>query len=217
MTRTTRLGLAICAALTSGLLGAGICSAEPGPMDPGYCGARQDPLDCVPYDGPTPPPLSRGEATYLTLVRPGYSADDATLLRIGRGTCNMLRGGTSSNYVVKDIASHLQTPQADAAHLLNAANAQICPDLTIGPDGVARRFSDRSDSYNIGYREGVEPKFLEYINEFGESPEHLCREMSDTRRDVKLGGNPNIDPADYVRGCLAGIRDARKSTAPPHR
>lgn len=210
--------MTVCAALTATLLGSGVCSADPAPTDPGYCGGRQDPLDCVPYDGRTPPPPNRAEATYLTLVRPDYSADDATLLRIGRGTCIKLRGGTSSNYVVRDIANRLQTPQAHAAHLLDVALAQICPDLTVGPDGVARRFSGRSDSYNIGYRDVSDPTFVtELIDEGGVSPEKLCRDNVDTRRDVKVGGNPNIDPSDYVQGCLDGIRDARKSTARPHR
>ncbi|WP_081465493.1 DUF732 domain-containing protein [Mycolicibacter sinensis] len=131
MTGTTRLGLAICAALTSGLIGAGIGSADPGPMDPGYCGARQDPLDCVPYDGPMPPPPTRAEVSYLNLVRGQYSANDATLLRIGRGTCNMLRGGTSSSYVVGQIANRLQTPRAHAGQLLIAAMEHICPDVTV--------------------------------------------------------------------------------------
>lgn len=129
---------ATCLALTSGLLSTGIVSADPGPMDPGYCGAHQDPLDCVPYDGPTPPPPNRAEASYLDLVRDHYSANDTTLLRIGRGTCNMFRGGTSSTYVVGEISNHLQTPQAHAGQLLNVALAYICPDLTVGADGVAR-------------------------------------------------------------------------------
>ncbi|AEF35374.1 hypothetical protein JDM601_1374 [Mycolicibacter sinensis] len=100
-------------------------------MDPGYCGARQDPLDCVPYDGPMPPPPTRAEVSYLNLVRGQYSANDATLLRIGRGTCNMLRGGTSSSYVVGQIANRLQTPRAHAGQLLIAAMEHICPDVTV--------------------------------------------------------------------------------------
>jgi hypothetical protein len=37
-------------------LGPSLAYADPNPRDPGYCGARQDALDCVPYDGPAPPP-----------------------------------------------------------------------------------------------------------------------------------------------------------------
>lgn len=138
MIRSGRFGVTICAALASGLFGVGICSADPGPMDPGYCGARQDPLDCVPYDGPMPPPPNRGEAIFLNNVRGQYPGDDATLLRIGRGTCNMLRGGVTTSYTVRDIAGHLQTTEAHAGQLLITAMEYICPGLTVGTDGVAR-------------------------------------------------------------------------------
>ncbi|ORV49992.1 hypothetical protein AWC02_05285 [Mycolicibacter engbaekii] len=107
-------------------------------MDPGYCGARQDPLDCVPYVGPTPPPPNRAEAAYLNNVRGHYPGDDATLLKIGRGTCIMLRGGTSTDYVVHDVAAHMKITAAAADQVVDAAIANICPELTVGADGVAR-------------------------------------------------------------------------------
>jgi hypothetical protein len=45
-------------------------------------------------DGPAPPPPSAAEAAFMRAGRfYAPSADDATLLRIGRGTCNLLRGG----------------------------------------------------------------------------------------------------------------------------
>ena len=83
MIRSGLLAVTICAALASGLFGVGICSADPGPMDPGYCGARQDPLDCVPYDGPMPPPPNRGEAIFLNNVR-DYFIGNTVLLSDGR-------------------------------------------------------------------------------------------------------------------------------------
>ena len=103
-----------------------VSSASPNPGDPGYCGARQDALDCVPYDGPAPPPPSRAEAAYLNSVRGHYPGDDATLLKIGRGTCNMLRGGVSVNYIVPDIAAHLGISNAGADQVMDAAMGSIC-------------------------------------------------------------------------------------------
>ena len=61
------------AVLVAALLGADLL-AGPNPGDPGYCGARQDALDCVAYDGPAPPPPSRAEAAYLNSVRGHYPA-----------------------------------------------------------------------------------------------------------------------------------------------
>lgn len=67
---------------------------------------------------------------------------------------------------------------------------------------------------NIGYRDGLEPKFLdELLDEDGMRPEQLCRDTLDVRHDVKIGGDPTIDSGDYMRDCLDGIREARKSSA----
>ncbi|WP_158086041.1 DUF732 domain-containing protein [Mycobacterium mantenii] len=115
-------------------LGPGRAHADPGP---GYCGARQDALDCVPYDGPAPPPPTPAEASFLRAGRSyAPSADDATLLRIGRGTCNMLRGGSSTNYVVHDIARHLAMSNQGADQVMDAAMGNICPDVHIGANGA---------------------------------------------------------------------------------
>ncbi|MGO9352462.1 MAG: DUF732 domain-containing protein [Mycobacterium sp.] len=124
------------ALLVATLLGAGVSSASPNPGDPGYCGARQDALDCVAYDGPAPPSPSRAEAAYLSSVRGHYPGDDATLLKIGRGTCNMLRGGVSVNYIVPDIAGHLGISNAAADQVMDAAMGSICPEIHIGANGA---------------------------------------------------------------------------------
>ena len=51
----------------------------------------------------TPPPSRRAEAADHNSVRGHYPGDDATLLKMGRGTCNMLRGGVTTGYVVPDM------------------------------------------------------------------------------------------------------------------
>jgi Protein of unknown function (DUF732) len=130
----TIIGAAFAAAAT---MSAGTCSANPNPTDPGYCGARQDELDCVPYDGPAPPPPTPAESAFMKAGRfYAPSTDDATLLRIGRGTCGMLRGGVSTNYVVPDIARHLAMNNQRADQVMDAAMGNICPDVHIGANGA---------------------------------------------------------------------------------
>lgn len=136
MTVARLVGSTCVALLVATLLGAGVSSASPNPGDPGYCGARQDALDCVAYDGPTPPPPSRAEAAYLGSVRGHYPGDDATLLKMGRGTCNMLRGGVTTGYIVPDIAAHLGISNQAADQVLDAAMESICPEIHIGANGA---------------------------------------------------------------------------------
>ena len=136
MTVARSVGATCMAVLVATLLGAGVSSASPNPGDPGYCGARQDALDCVAFDGPAPPPPSRAEAAYLNSVRGHYPCDDATLLKMGRGTCTMLRGGVTTGYVVPDIAAHLGIGNTAADQLLDAAMDYICPDIHIGANGA---------------------------------------------------------------------------------
>jgi Protein of unknown function (DUF732) len=137
MSAARSLGSTCVTVLAAALLSAGICSADPGPRDPGYCGAREEPLDCVPYDGPTPPPPTPGEAAFVRNARTyAPSADDATLLRIGRGTCGMLRGGVTVNYIVPDIATHLRINNAAADQVLDAAMGYICTEIHIGANGA---------------------------------------------------------------------------------
>ena len=119
--------------LAAGLLGAGVSSASPAQADQ-FCGARQDPLDCVPQTGAP----SAQEATYINTVRGNYPGDDAQLLKMGRGTCNMLLGGVITGYVVQDLASHEGITKQAADQLMDAAMLYVCPGLTVGADGVAR-------------------------------------------------------------------------------
>ena len=136
MTAARSVGPTCVALLVATLLGAGVSSASPNPGDPGYCGARQDALDCVAFDGPAPPPPSRAEAAYLNIVRGNYPGDDATLLKMGRGTCNMLRGGVTTDYIVPDIARHLGISNVVADQVLDAAMMTICPEIHIGTNGA---------------------------------------------------------------------------------
>lgn len=77
--------------------------------------------------------------------------------------------------------------------------------------------SRHSDSYNVGYHDGVDPKFLdELIDEFGSSPKEICANTLDGRQVLMQKGiGPAIDSAEYMLGCLDGIRDARSSAARP--
>ena len=55
---------------------------------------------------------------------------------MGRGTCNMLRGGVTTVYVVPDIAAHLGISNAAADQELNVATDYICPEMHIGANGA---------------------------------------------------------------------------------
>ncbi|HUB55199.1 MAG TPA: DUF732 domain-containing protein [Mycobacterium sp.] len=137
MTATTPLLRGCIAILVAAMMGAGVGSASPNATEPGYCGARQDPLDCVPFDGPAPPPPTPAEAAFLKDGRFfAPNADDATLLRIGRGTCIMLRGGTTTGYIVADIARHLSLSDRKAGQVMDGAMGDICPDVHIGANGA---------------------------------------------------------------------------------
>ena len=58
------------------------------------------------------------------------------LLRIGRGTCNLLRGGVSAGYVVADIARHLAMNNQRADQVMDAAMGNIGPEIHIGANGA---------------------------------------------------------------------------------
>ena len=98
-----------CAALLAvGLLGTGVASANPppsppGPGQPGYCGAHTSPLDCWANTGPMTPV----EAAFINKINSydiaGMPTDSTRLLQIARGTCQMLVGGTTTQYVVEEL------------------------------------------------------------------------------------------------------------------
>ena len=133
-----------CAALLAvGLLGTGVASANPppsppGPGEPGYCGAHTSPLDCWANTGPTTP----GEAAFISRVRsydiPGMPTDSTRLLQIARGTCQMLVGGTTTQYVVEELAQNLGKSEAGTGQIMIIAMETACPGLSVGTDGVAR-------------------------------------------------------------------------------
>ena len=104
---------------------------------PATVGLTKNGLDCVPFDGPAPSAPTPAETAFMPAARffaPKF--DDATLLRIGRGTCGMLRGGSTTNYVVPDIARHLSITNAAADQVMDAAMEHICPEIHIGANGA---------------------------------------------------------------------------------
>ena len=123
------------AVLVATLLGAGVSSASPNPGDPGYCGARQDALDCVAYDGPAPPPPSRAEAAYLNSVRGHYPGDDATLLKMG----GYLHDASRWRHHRLRRSRHRRPPR-DRQHsrrpVAGRGDGYICPDIHIGANGA---------------------------------------------------------------------------------
>lgn len=127
---------AFCAALLAlGLLGAGVCSADPyTPGTPGYCGAHTDALDCwVNTSPPTP-----AEQNFLAASRGHYPVNDAQMVQLLRATCVMLRGGDTTGYVVTDLAQHIGIDKDNADQVMDGAMETDCPNLTVGADGVAR-------------------------------------------------------------------------------
>src|SRR6185312_5285896 len=82
-------------------------AAPPGPGDAGYCGAHTSPLDCWADTSPMRP----GEAAFISRISsyniPGMPTDSNRLLQIGRGTCQMLAGGVTTEAVVNELANDL--------------------------------------------------------------------------------------------------------------
>lgn len=125
--------------LTAGVIGAGFASAgpppsPPGPGEPGYCGAHTSPLDCWADTGPITP----GETAFVNEMRGEIPGDDTRLLQVGRGTCQMLTGGTTTSYIVADLARSLGVNKPRAGQVMDAAMDRACPGLVVGTDGVAR-------------------------------------------------------------------------------
>lgn len=117
----------------AGLLGAGIASADPVPAN--ECGAHTDALDCIRDTSPPNP----AEQTFLSTVGPHFpNVSNADMLQYARGVCVMLRGGSVTWYVVKDLGEHLGTTKQAAGQVMDGAMQADCPNLKVGPDGVAR-------------------------------------------------------------------------------
>jgi hypothetical protein len=66
-------------------------------------------------------------STFIIDVRGDVPGDDAQLLKIVPGTCGMLVGGTSADYVASDISTHLgiaRTPPIQGCLKLFAPHSQ---------------------------------------------------------------------------------------------
>ena len=113
-------------------------ATPPGPGDPGYCGAHTSPLDCWADTSPIRP----GEAAFISRISsysiPGVPTDSNRLLQIGRGTCQMLTGGATTEAVVDELAGELGKTKTGAGQILAMILDTACPGLTVGADGVAR-------------------------------------------------------------------------------
>lgn len=102
-------------------------SAFAGPSDPGFdCGAHTSPLDCWSNTGPATP----GEIAFVDEVLSyhieGVPTDRTRLLQIGRGTCTMLNGGTSPNYIVSELAQDLGKNEGVAGQIFIVAEERAC-------------------------------------------------------------------------------------------
>lgn len=129
--RTLALALASTMAAGALLAGSGVAVAMPptvpGPADPGYCGAHTSPWNCWSDVSPARP----GETAFINRTLsyniPGIPTDRDRLLQIGRGICQSLAGGTSSNYVVKFLAQDLGISEGKAGNgLFINAQDQAC-------------------------------------------------------------------------------------------
>ncbi len=112
-------------------------AAAPGPDDPGYCGARESAMDCLPYDGPVPPQPNPQEAGFIAFMQnPGSAtafitnASEGRIFRVMRGACAMLPD-VRAGYIVSEIASRLDISMATANEVLGAAMAYSCPGARI--------------------------------------------------------------------------------------
>jgi len=125
---------ATCATLLlAGLLGAGAASADPVPAN--ECGAHTEALDCI--RDPSPP--TPAEQSFLNTAGPHFpNVSGANIVQYARGTCDMLRGGAVTRYVVSALAARLGTTMQGAGQVMDGAMVADCPNLHVGPDGVAR-------------------------------------------------------------------------------
>lgn len=115
------------------LVGAGVASADPVPAN--ECGAHTEALDCI---TDTSPPTA-AEQNFLHLVGPHFpNIPSAWLVQYARGTCGVLRGGATTGVVVSLLANRIGSSKEAADQVMDAAMAADCPNLTVGPDGVAR-------------------------------------------------------------------------------
>lgn len=123
-----------CATLSmASVFWAGVASADPVPAN--QCGGHTEALDCLADTSP-PTPAEQG---FLNSVGPHFSnVPSAWLVQYARGTCVMLRGGVSTGLVASLLADRIGTSKQAAGQVMDAAMTADCPNLTVGPDGVAR-------------------------------------------------------------------------------
>jgi hypothetical protein len=115
------------------LFGAGTASADPVPAN--QCGAHTEALDCMTDTSPPTP----AEQSFVNSVGPHFpNVPSAWMVQYARGTCAMLRYGTSAGLVVSLLANRMGTSKQAADQVMDAAMAADCPNLTVGTDGVAR-------------------------------------------------------------------------------
>lgn len=119
-----------CAALLAvGLLGAGVCSANPyTPGTPGYCGAHTDALDC----GVSISPPTAAEQHFVNTTGPRFpNVTSAQLVQYARQSCFMLSNGTTSGSVVADLAQHLGIDKDNADQVMDGAMEADCPNVVV--------------------------------------------------------------------------------------
>ncbi|WP_419197382.1 DUF732 domain-containing protein [Mycolicibacterium phocaicum] len=219
----------------SGLFSPNALATPPGPGDPAYCGARQDPIDCAQGGSP-----NADEAAFVARARGHLSGSDDQILKIGRGTCAMVRQGEVTTLgIVQTIASHTRQSQEGAGQVLALAMDTSCRGYTVTPNGTTKPVgsagdsgpapSDRrptsggiptqSDSYLAGLEIGAGTQ--QEDREVGAPPvspsevQRTCQVYTSNAATLKKVYWHNqartipaskFNPQDYLRGCLDGMR-----------
>ena len=138
--RRRRVSLLLATAFC-GLMSPHAFAAPPGSDDPAYCGARQDSIDCAQVGAP-----NADEAAFVARARGHVPGSDDQILKIGRGTCFMVRQGDVTTLgIVKTIAGHTGQSEAGAGQVLALAMDTACQGYTVAANGTTRP-RDSTDS-----------------------------------------------------------------------
>ncbi|WP_410506730.1 DUF732 domain-containing protein [Mycobacterium sp. 29Ha] len=117
-----------------GVLGSGLASASPPEQGgPGSdCGAHDSAIVCASTGSPTP-----GEDAFIERARGYFPGSDVQLLKIGRGTCYLVRQGeVTTNSMVADIAEYTGMSEERAGQVLAVAMDTACPGFTVAGNGT---------------------------------------------------------------------------------
>lgn len=212
----------------SGLFAPHALATPPGPGDPAYCGARQDPIDCAQGGSP-----NAGELAFIARARGHVTGSDDQILKIGRGTCFMVtQGEVTTLGIVKTIAGHTGQSEAGAGQVLALAMDTACQGYTVAANGTTKPVgspgsgagggtgtSTQSISYQAGVEIGAETQQEnreEGLPPFSPSEsQHACQVYASNaatlkkvywRNQTRTISASEFNMPDYLRGCLDGMR-----------